>query len=159
MIDSADDYFRIIVQPTVEEYFKDKLSIRKGLLAALVLHQMADHYALDGKNQLTTEESKSLLKPVLEQLVADYPDYQLIHDVADATKHAKLSVKKGPSNRQITSSKDVSVAPGLFEAPFGQGRFSEAIEIYITKIDDTEEPLMPLIIDVFELWRKKLCIK
>src|SRR3546814_11147177 len=89
---------------------------------------------------------------------ASCPDFQFIQDVADATKHAKLSVPKKPSApvRGISSSEELSVTPGLFNAPFGEGSFLEGVSVCATLSDGSTKPLLTAIESVLNTWLLKL---
>jgi len=128
---SCVNYFHLMVEPTFNEYVKDQGSIRKACLAAIVINQFFDHYAVE--YQITVKSIREKYSD-LNQCIA------LIHDMADATKHSQLKNK----NRTITSFEQVQATPGLFNAPFGFGSFSEAVEVFIA-IDDAELCVLPII--------------
>src|SRR3546814_3819976 len=91
--------------------------IRRGLLAALVLNHLTDHFAMENCDSTDRTVMTVHLDRVRNDMRASCPDFQFIQDVADATKHAKLSVPKKPSApvRGISSSEELSVTPGLLD--------------------------------------------
>lgn len=145
MTSEAANFFAWTVKPTVSEFLENPRDIRRGRLAAIVLNHMADYLALDGYVGHERSDMDSRVKAVREELTARCPDFSLIRDIADATKHAKLSTpKKGPP-RDLFSSKQITISPGIFQAPFGEGVFSEAVIVFATLNDGTVKPLEPAI--------------
>jgi hypothetical protein len=118
----AIDFFTSTVQPTVDEFLNDTKDIRRGRLAAIVLYHMADHWWRENKTRYQTLDSLRIA------LIAKCPDFQVIRDVGDASKHAELIVPtKIP--RTLSSSEQVTRPKGLFQAPFGIGVFYEASDV------------------------------
>lgn len=145
MTSEAADFFAWTVKPTVSEFLANPRDIRRGRLAAIVLNHMADYLALDGYVGYDRNEMDGRLKAVREMLIAKCPDFSLIRDIADATKHAKLSApKKGPP-REVSSSQQITRSSGIFQAPFGEGVFAEAVIVFATLNDGTSKPLEPAI--------------
>lgn len=99
---------------------------------------------LDVMNKRVTDVRKMLLK--------ECPAFQLIHDVADVAKHAKLAIsKKTPSvQREVMNSNNVNATAGIFQAPFGESVFGEASEIMVTLKDGSSRALLPLVKTVFD---------
>ncbi|MFZ2265997.1 MAG: hypothetical protein WAV95_00310 [Azonexus sp.] len=146
MISEAADFFASTVKPTVDEFFYDPRDVRRGRLAALVLYHMAEHLALDGHTGRDKKEMDRKGDAIREKLKAQCPDFSLIGDIADATKHAKLFVRtKAP--REVSSSQQITASPGpgLFQAPFGEGLFAEALFVFAILDDGTAKPLEPAI--------------
>lgn len=143
------------VEPTVAEFEKAPYDIRRGRLAAIVLYHMADHFALDGFTSRDRNVMDQEVEAARATIRANAPDFVLIRDVADASKHAMLALsKKAP--RQISSSEQVSATPGLFEAPFGYGVFAEAAEVFVTLDDGTTLPLLPAVRVVLAAWKSMI---
>ncbi|WP_322628546.1 hypothetical protein [Halothiobacillus sp.] len=146
MASEAADFFTWTVKPTVSEFLVNPRDIRRGRLAAIVLNHMADYLALEGYVGHERSEMDRRVKAVREELTARCPDFSLIRDIADATKHAKLSVpKKGPP-RDLSSSQQITRSPGIFQAPFGEGVFAEAVIVFATLNDGTvkrKRPALP----------------
>lgn len=156
MTSEAAEFFAWIVKPTVSEFLANPQDIRRGRLAAIVLNHMADYLALDGYRGHERSEMDSLLKAVRERLTGICPDFSLIRDIADATKHAKLSVpKKGPP-RDLSSSQQITRSPGMFEAPFSEGVFGETVMVFATLNDGTVKPLQPAINSVMAALEEQL---
>ncbi|MFZ3119548.1 MAG: hypothetical protein WA159_14670 [Variovorax sp.] len=145
MVSEAAEFFDFIVKPTVSEFLANPRDIRRGRLAAIVLYHMADYLALDGYVGQERKEMDERLNVVRERLVTQCPDFSLIRDIADATKHAKLSTPKKAPPREVSSSRQLTRSPGIFHAPFGQGVFSEAVIVFAKLNDGTTKPLEPAI--------------
>lgn len=142
MTSEAADFFTSTVEPTVSEFLGDLKDVRRGRLAAIVLCHMADYLAA---------ERNIPISAVRDDLTKQCPEFSLIRDIADATKHARLSRKASLSaSRQITRS------PSIFEAPFGEGLFGEAVVVFVTLDDGTVIELEPIIHSVMAALRGQL---
>jgi hypothetical protein len=143
------NFFHSTVKPTVEEFLKQENDIRRGRLAAIVLYHMADYWYAENKSSYTD------LSDLHKNLIRECPDFLLIRDIADASKHAELGTQK-KIPRQLSSSEQVTSLPGLFEAPFGEGYFAEAITVF-ARMDNGEEKPITLAIDtVTKMWEHKI---
>lgn len=147
----AADFFNLIVKPTVAEFLANVRDIRRGRLAALVLYHMADYLALEGYTGQDRKVMNERLDRLREELIAKCPDFALIRDIADATKHAQLSIPKKTA-RELSSSKQIASSPGLFHAPFGEGVFAEAAIVFVTLDNGVCKPLEPAIRSVMAMW-------
>lgn len=152
MVATSKEFLELIVEPTVTEFIQSPYDLRRGLLAAIVLTHMADHIAQEGK--------PAGERPVMDERVANWrtkildicPNFCLVQDVANATKHAKRSTSKHGAH-YVPSSDKISTSPGLFQAPFSQGSFAEACEITVDLPDGTSKPLLDLVMTVSQAWR------
>lgn len=141
---SAADFYASTVEPTVAEFLADVQNARRARLAAIVLYHMADYVALEGYTGQDRKFMNERIDSVREELISRCPDFSLIRDIADATKHAQLAVsKKVP--RELSSSTQVTSSPGLFHAPFGEGVFAEAAIVFAVLDNGTHKPLEPAI--------------
>ena len=145
----ALDFFTSTVKPTVDEFFGDIKDVRRARLAAIVLYHMADYW---DQQDNPTEKSLTIL---YRSLIAKCPDFVFIRDVADASKHAKLRQAKDIP-RQLSSSDKIARAPGLFEAPFGEGVFNEASIVMVTLDDGTSRPFAEAVQSVLLMWENVL---
>ena len=141
---NAADFLASTVKPTVDEFLASPHDVRRARLAAIVLYHMADYVAL---------ESNTPLKEVCSRATASCSDFPLVRDVANATKHAKLVAKKKAA---LSSSSQVGASPGLFQAPFGEGVFAEAVEVLFTLDSGERRPLLPVLCSVLQMWQRKL---
>jgi hypothetical protein len=147
-----------MVEPTVTEFIQSPHDIRRGLLAAMVLNHMADHVALEGFPSSDRYSMDCLVKKIRDSMLTTCPEFKFIQDIADATKHAKLSIPRNQNKptREVSSSNQISVSPGLFQAPFGEGVFLEAVVVFATLQDGSSKPLLPAVEAVLKAWRSKL---
>ncbi|RBH87345.1 hypothetical protein BRL93_19410 [Xanthomonas oryzae pv. oryzae] len=113
---------------------------------------MADHFALDGFTGNDRKLMDQKIEAARAAVQAKAPQFVLIRDVADASKHAKLASSKKAA-RQLTSTEQVSATPGLFQAPFGYGVFAEAAQVLVTLDDGTTLPLPPAVRAVLAAWK------
>lgn len=148
----AKDYFNLMAKPTVEDFINNPHDLRRGLLSALILNHMVDHLAQE--DEIATERCimNKRVNFKRREMLNDCPDFQLIWDIADATKHAKLANQK----RKVSASSQISSTPGLFYAPFGEGTFGEAVVVYAVFKDGEEKPLLPVIKSAFEALQSKI---
>ena len=137
MSEVLDDYFENFVRPTVDEYLSEtgRYNIRRAKLAAIVLEHMIDYYYLEFSNLKPTskKEEKETKNRIRKKIEQQCPSYSVVRSVADVTKHRLLSRK----DKNIKDVSQVTCPPGLFQAPFGQSYFAEAIQVCI--LSDTGE--------------------
>jgi hypothetical protein len=152
---SAADFFTSTVKPTVSEFLTNVRDIRRGRLAAIVLYHMADYIALEGYTGQDRKIMNDRLDTLRKELIAKYPDFSLIRDIADASKHAQLSIPKKAA-RELSSSSQLTGSPGLFHAPFGQGVFAQAQIVFAILDNGTHKPLEPAIRSILTMWEEKL---
>jgi len=152
MPSTAKEFFTLMVEPTVTEFIQYPHDIRRALLAAMVLNHMADHVALEGITSTDRHAMNCQVKKIRESMLATCPEFQLIQDIADATKHAKLS----KTTREVSSSNQISATPGLFHAPFGEAVFQQAVVVFATLKNGSSKPLLPAIEAVLQAWRSML---
>lgn len=145
MSSETADFFTSTVKPTVSEFLTNVRDIRRGRLAAIVLYHMADYLALDGYTGQDRKVMDERLKSLREKLMVECPDFSLIRDIADATKHAQLSIPKKTAPRELSSSQQITSSPGLFHAPFGESVFAEAAIVFATLDNGTIKPLEPAV--------------
>ena len=155
MSSQAADFFASTVKPTVAEFLANVRDIRRGRLAAIVLYHMADYLALEGYTVQDRKVRRERLDKLHEELISECPDFSLIGDIADASKHAQLSVPK-KSVREVSSSKQIKSSPGLFQSPFGEGVFAEAAIVFAVLDNGAHKPLEPAIRSVIAMWEAKL---
>ena len=151
---AAVDFFISTVKPTVDEFLNDTYDIRRGRLAAIVLNHMADYWCW----HLYNDGSRAHLKKVRCDLIRERPEFSVIHDMADASKHHQLNRRA-----QLTSSAQITRPPGLFQAPFGDflapgegGSFGEATNVIFKLDDGTVQLLEPAIRSVLAMWEALL---
>ncbi len=147
MPSNSKEYFGLMVEPTVREFINNPHELRRGLLAALVLNHMIDHLAQENELAADRNTMNDRLKAKRAEILSTCPEFQFIWDIADSIKHAKLTTK---NPREVSSSSQLTGSLGIFQAPFGEGLFAEAVEIYALDKNGLEKPLLPAITVVFE---------
>ena len=153
MPSNSKEYFCLMVEPTVKEFIHSPNNLRRGLLAALVLNNMVDHLAQENEPAADRRTMNERVKVKRNEIIDACHDFQFIWDVADSIKHAKLTAKK---YREVSSSSQLTGTPGLFQAPFGEVVFTEAVIIFAVLENGLEKPLLPVIKNVFETLRSKI---
>ncbi|RQS22450.1 MULTISPECIES: hypothetical protein [unclassified Burkholderia] len=149
---TARDFFLSTVKPTVDEFLGDTLDVRRGRLAAIVLHHMADHAAIDG---YSGKEMQKRVRALHKDLIDVCPDFALICDIADASKHARLHVREDKP-RQVSTAEQITMLPGLFHAPFGEGVFREASCVIVRLESGMIRPLETPVRLVLRMWEEIL---
>lgn len=152
VLTNAKDFYTLVVEPTVNEFIDAPNNIRRGLLAVLVLNHMIDHLAQENETASDRRAMDKRVKEVRNEILVQCPDFQFIWDMADSTKHAKLA----KTAREVSSSSQITRTPGIFEAPFGQGAFAEAIEVFAVLDDGTKKSLLPVVKSVFSCFKCKV---
>lgn len=139
------EFFVKIVSPTVDEFLQGPTDVRRGFLAAIVLHHLQDYWA--------TETNKKL-KKLGDELCLQCPEIAIIRSVCDAAKHGGLD---GPGHVLRNASQiNATAHEGLFTAPFGFGTFAEASEVWVSLDDGNRIRLELAVAPVFQLWRRIL---
>ncbi len=132
----AEEFFKTIVVPTVDEYMSEPTNLRRGVLAAIVLHHTWDYWKCENPGSNL-------------QLQGIRDEFRIIANVANAAKHRVLT-RQQPL---ISTSDQIGRSPGLFHAPFGSGVFAEAVEVVVQLDDGTVRHLAPLIQSVLSMWK------
>jgi hypothetical protein len=86
-------------------------------------------------------------------------DIELLHDVADAFKHAKLT--RRPGNRDYLVQTDravVSLSTGYGRLGFGEGKFGGGEQVIICQADGTERALSSVLFNVRDAWRQAIAL-
>ncbi|WP_083901362.1 hypothetical protein [Azospirillum sp. B4] len=151
----AGDFFRSTVKPTVDEFLTSHLDIRRGRLAAIVLYHMADYWTEERHAGKTAKEKHDELQKLHKELIGKCPGFQLIRDVADASKHAKLNLSGQKTiPRGLSSSDQITVQEGLFNETFGSSSFVPEIT---GELDDgTKKSLIESVRSVLSMWQSML---
>jgi hypothetical protein len=113
---------------------------------------LADHVALEG---YSGHEMRKRLESLHKELIAACPDFALIRDIADASKHARLHVRDG-APRLVTGAQQITRPHGIFGAPFGTAAFGEASWVVVTLDDGQTRPLAGIVRQVLMMWEAKL---
>ena len=132
MPETLRDYFENTVKPTVDEYLSGngRFNIRRARLAAIVVEHIIDYYSLAYKKDRAE---------VRKDITCLSPLYSVVRDAANATKNGQI---KCP--------------PGFFQAPFGEGCWAEAIEVYVETDDGRKISLENTIKEVMRVWDMKI---
>lgn len=148
-------FFETVVRPTALEYLSDHTNIRRARLACIVLYHMADYWLIEQYDFSDRKTMIDLLNKLHAELINECSKFTLIRDVADASKHAELNAQtKIP--RTLSSSAQVQVPQGFFEAPMGEGVFAEQVTVTATLNDGTKHGLADAIEEVLHMWTGRL---
>lgn len=159
MLVEAQNYFALIVEPTCFEYFERPWEFRRGILSLIVTSHMVDYWVMGSyAGGLSRKEMGEAVSHGRLALIGLHPDLQLLTDAADAAKHGRLASLQNRT-RQISGADQLQATPGIFNAPFGQGVFAEAVEIYFDSPDGRRVNMRGLLTQALAFWRGQLGIQ
>ncbi|MET4727668.1 hypothetical protein ABIE09_001472 [Lysobacter enzymogenes] len=152
----AQNYFELVVEPAYQDFEAQPWRFHLAVLALVATHHMVDYwFAEQYQGTSSRNEMADALNSVRSRLVSEYPDLEVLADAADATKHGRLgSIRK--RSRHIDRADQLQAAKSLFHAPFGQGVFAEAMDLYFYHGDGSKVAVRQLLRGVLEFWRTKL---
>jgi hypothetical protein len=146
----ARDHFTTIVRPTADEFLSNVRDIRRGFLAAGLLYHLVDYWDLENN------PTKHSLDTMRQSLIKICPEFALIRDVADASKHAQLTRPVKPA-RKLSSSNQIRRSPFFVHAPFSEGAvFDENVGVLVKLDDGTIRPLSGIVRAVLSMWEDQL---
>lgn len=160
------EFFEEVVKPTVDEYLARPEDIRRGRLAAIVLNHMVDYWCVDTASGDTRKEREAVLEDARAALRADtpipsHPGYSaadIIRDLADASKHAKLT-RKNPQP-QLTNAEQVGqdFMGAYGTVPYGAVAYGTQApnDVQVTLDDGKSFTLSSVIRKVMAVWDQKL---
>ena len=162
----TEQFFTDIVEPTVDEYLARLEDIRRGRLAAIVLNHLVDYWCVDTTSGNTRKERRAALEATRAALrfdtpIPNHPGYSsadIIWDLADASKHARLH----RTPRQLTDAGQVKkrFIGAIGTAPIGMVPIGmlKPVDVRVT-LDDGKSFLLSYVIrKVMDAWRDKLGI-
>lgn len=152
----ARSYFDMVVQPACSDFLAKPWLFHLGVLALVATHHMVDYWFVEEyQGPVCRKAMAEGMKSVRAGLVSEHPDLEVLADAADAAKHGRLGAIKARS-RHLDGVDQLRVTPSLFNAPFGQGVFAEAVDIYFDSADGRRVGVRGLIKSALEFWRCKL---
>ena len=151
----TEEFFKETVEPTVDEYLVRPENVRRGRLAAIALNHVVDYWHED------THESLTAIRATLraDTPIPGYPDHSssdVLRDVADASKHAKLN----RADSRLTNADQVKkqLIGAMGTAPMGMVPMGmlKAVDTRATLNDGQSFNLAYVVRNAAEVWRKKL---
>lgn len=153
------EFFKETVGPTVDEYLVRPDNVRRGRLAAIVLNHMVDYWHEDAHESLTA--IRATLRA--DTPIPRYPGYSssdILWDLADASKHARLEPFHNGRRRQLIDAGQVEphLTGAMGTGVFGITPMGMAISTDLRVIlDDGQSFILAYVVrSVTEVWRKKL---
>ncbi|MEY8710475.1 hypothetical protein [Mangrovibacter phragmitis] len=144
------NYFLYTVTPTLDEFYQTPYDVRKGRIAAIILHHTDDYIFLASQYHLNPyQRIKSFRDEKLSPAI-NCKYHSLIRDVCDASKHALLD----RTFDYIASQDQVQATPGLFQEP--NGFFAEASEVEVHSKDDGVIPLTLALRETYDALKRYL---
>jgi len=158
MAKSAKDFYDLVVRHACDDHLSYPLSLRHAMMAAIALHHLADYRALETYSGADNSNAmRAAVNTVRDALTARCKELMIIGDIADASKHSRLTTpKSGP--RFVQDILQLSASRGIFHAPLGQGVFNEGAYIFVQLPDGTKMPFSQLLRRVQDMWKIELGI-
>jgi hypothetical protein len=141
----AADFFISIVRPTVEEFLRDTGDLRRGFLATIVLYHTADYWFRENKIKYNDD-----LSSLHGDLIKNRPEFTVIRDVADASKHGELLRPQKKNRRNLSSSDQVNVINDFFSD--GVSIFFYVPDVKYTLDDGSSGSLEGAVRSVLSMW-------
>ena len=149
------EFFDNVVKPTVDEYLARPENVRRGRLAAIALNHVVDYWHED------THESLTVIRAALrdDTPIPGHPGHSssdVLRDVADARKHAKLN----RADSRLTNADQVKphYIGGLTAAPLTAVALTGLVSggVGVTLNDGQVFSLVYVIHQSTKAWREKL---
>ena len=151
----TEEFLKETVEPTVDEYLVRPDNVRRGRLAAIVLNHMVDYWHEDAHESLTA--IRATLRD--DTPIPGHPDHSssdVLQDVADASKHAKLN----RADSRLTNADQVKphYIGGLTAAPLTAVALTGLVSggVGVTLNDGQVFSLVYVIRQATKAWREKL---
>lgn len=151
-ITNAREFFDEIVVPDFNEFKRDTSSLRTALHSALSLYHLHEWIFASHRCELGHSKARDFDKA----LCADFQEFQLIRDVANAAKHMELT--RDP--QRITHAANTAVqSTGFGEGRFGVGPFGGGPRVRV-HVGPTEfEEFLSVAESVLRMWQKMFADK
>lgn len=148
MFANARKFYVENVLPSYQDFIEHRESndwgenqlLRKGIVAATSLFHLREHIPTN-------------IKPSKANLKSQYPDYGLIADIANVSKHHELT----SDNPQISNASQIYESLRLIEFTDKQGEYvAPQLEVYVKLDNGTEIKLINILYNVMSIWRDVL---
>lgn len=108
----ASDFFIIVAEPSIKEFFQDSQNIKKAVIAVWAVSALVEHVCWENfPDSMRTDGNKFLRNLALEQ-----PAYAVIQEASNCLKHAV----RNRGTPKAAGSASVNIRPrGWGEAEFG----------------------------------------
>lgn len=162
-MDAAAFHFREVVEPNADEFLdlKNLGSVRHGFNAAIALAHMVEHFFEARKDPAGRCRGHARSEGLRRELYQICPDLELLVDVCNAAKHARLEVRNGKPPRPLDGAQDLTAQP-LFAnsalpandalTPANAGA---DFKVVVVSFNDgrTGRPLHGAVANVLQMWR------
>jgi len=144
MFVNARKFYVENVLPSYQDFIKHRESndwgenqlLRKGIVAATSLFHLREHIPTN-------------IQPSKANLKSQYPDYGLIADIANVSKHHELTF----DNPQISNASQIYESLRLIEFTDKQGEYvAPQLEVYVKLDNGTEIKLINILYNVMSIW-------
>jgi len=148
MFANARKFYVENVLPSYQDFIEHRESndwgenqlLRKGIVAATSLFHLREHIPTN-------------IQPNKANLKSQYPDYRLIADIANVSKHHELT----SDNPQISNASQIYESLRLIKFTDKQGEYvAPQLEVYVKLDNGTEIKLINILYNVMSIWRDVL---
>ncbi len=140
-----DSFLNDIVHPTVEEFLRESSSVRRAMLACLTVSSLPDHI----HHWCPELRAGRAIRQFREHLARHSRSFALVRDVADATKHVRLT-RPSASVDDIAHIREgetlLTTADGKFLTTEEGVRLAAWVGVAVLLPDGTEERLDGLVV-------------
>ncbi|MEZ5850391.1 MAG: hypothetical protein R3D68_07055 [Hyphomicrobiaceae bacterium] len=150
----AKEFFEKIVEPNVHEYMNTASQFRTAINTVTALFHMHEWLWQFKKEELEMKYEKSFAKAGafwghIEMLV---PSSKFIRDLANASKHVRLTLRSSTSMTHIANTVIQSTGYGM--GSYGDGRYGG--QNVMMKDNGTEVSLDGCVTDLMSFWKQLL---
>jgi len=153
-INSARDFWDKIAKPDYEDFRDNTADLRTAFHAAVSLFHVSDWVWKDNENKrhavFDVNDEYKLRDYIIDK---ECPDFELIRDVANSSKHFRLSPPsaKRPPKKVPSATKITSQTTGFGVGPYGEGTFGGTLQV-IVEVSGDMRPLSAIAKNVYEMW-------
>lgn len=140
-----------------------QLVLRRARTAVVELHQFADRVHAAAPSWAPIGPLPELRAWVQEQhcrfLQSEtlVPDVDLLHDLADAFKHVRLSHSPKGRSRVVTHEGAViRLATGYGSLGFGEGKFGGVEQLIVERVDGRQRAVSSVLLNVRNAWTRAM---
>jgi hypothetical protein len=146
-------FYREHIEPNMRDWEDAPLEQQRAMNLAVSLNQMADHFWHSFGKDPGKVLGATDLPGFRRTLSAQFPEFALVRDVADAHKHFILS----RADRKLTDASQATAGSmGWGEAQFGVGQWGSPAEIVVTYDDGTKHHFSAAVRAVRDMWKMLL---
>ena len=132
---------------------QDPLMPHTAMNFAVSLNQLVDYFWEEFRSDPARVLGATTCSAFRSALRSSHPEFALIHDVADAHKHYKLTRQ----TRRVTEASQATLGALRWDdAVWDDARWDSPAEIVVTLDDGSKRSFATAAVATYEMWREKL---